>query len=148
MLLHGRNGHVRSRPPQTDRAAEAANRALQRLKSKAAGGAVFFELFDEDTAGVRPEALAEPRSQERVLRRIVEHIVDFVRFAPMVQIPDAPVPQMVEQLPDILHFFDTLTPDPEQVIEVPRSCPMMSPREPLFAIRSWRSSWWKSTIDR
>ena len=39
---------------------------------------------------------------------------------PMVQILDAPVPQLVEQLPDILHFFDTLTPVPEQVIEVPK----------------------------
>ena len=34
-----------------------------------------------------------------------------------------PVPQMVEQLPDILRFFDTLMPDPEQVIEVPKILP-------------------------
>ena len=33
---------------------------------------------------------------------------------------DAPVAQMVEQLPDIMHFFDALTPVPEQVIEVPK----------------------------
>ena len=70
--------------------------------------AVFFELFDEDTARVRPT---------------VEHIVDFVRFVPMVQILDALVPQMVEQLPDIMRFFDTLTPDSEQVIEVPKILP-------------------------
>ena len=38
----------------------------------------------------------------------------------MVQILDAPVPQTVEQLPDIFCFFDTLMPDPEQVIEVPK----------------------------
>ena len=106
------------RAQKTDRAGEAANRALRRQKSNAVGDAVFFELFDEDTAGVRPEALAEPRPQERVQRHTVEHIVDFVRFAPMVQILDAPVPQMVEQLPDVV--FDTLTPDPEQVIEVPK----------------------------
>ena len=107
------------RAQRTDRAGEAANRALRRQKSKAAQDAVFFELFDEDTAGVRPGVLAEPRPQERVQRHTVEHIVDFVRFAPMVQILDAPVPQMMEQLPDILHFFGTLTTDPEQVIEVP-----------------------------
>ena len=53
----------------------------------------------------------------------MEHIVDFVCFAPMVQIVDAPVPLTVEQLPDVLHFFDTLTPDPEQVIEVPKIFP-------------------------
>ena len=41
----------------------------------------------------------------------------------MVQIRDAPVPQMVEQLPNILHFFDTLMPDPEQVVEVPKILP-------------------------
>ena len=71
-------------------------------------------------AGLRPGVLAEPRPQERVQRHTVEHIVDLVRVAPMVQILDAPVPQTVEQLPDILRFFDTLMPDPEQVIEVPQ----------------------------
>ena len=50
----------------------------------------------------------------------MEHIVDVVCCAPMVQILDAPVPQTVEQLPDVLQFFDTLTTDPEQVIEVPK----------------------------
>ena len=59
---------------------------------------MFFELFDEDTAGVRPGVLAEPRPQERVQRHTMEHIVDFVCCAPMVQILDAPVPQPVEQL--------------------------------------------------
>ena len=33
------------------------------------------------------------------------------------------MPQLVELLPDIVHFFDTLTPDPEQVIEVPKILP-------------------------
>ena len=63
---------------------------------------VFFELFDEDTAGVRPEILAESRPQERVQRHTMEHIVDLVRVAPMVQTLDARVPQMVEQLPNVL----------------------------------------------
>ena len=40
-----------------------------------------------------------------------------------MQILDVPVPQMVEQLPDIMRFFDTFTPDPEQVIEVPKILP-------------------------
>ena len=66
-------------------------------------------------AGLRPGVLAEARPQER---HTVEHMVDLVRVASMVQILDAPVPQTVEQLPDILRFFDTLMPDPEQVIEV------------------------------
>ena len=37
-----------------------------------------------------------------------------------VQFLDAPVTQMVEQLPDVMRFFDFLLPVPEQVIEVPK----------------------------
>ena len=40
--------------------------------------------------------------------------------APVVQILDIPVPQMVEQLPDVLRFFATLLPVPEQDIVVPK----------------------------
>ena len=40
---------------KTDRVGEVANKALWRQKSKAAGDAVFFELFDEDTARCGPE---------------------------------------------------------------------------------------------
>ena len=47
----------------------------------------------------------------------MEQLADVV---PMVQILDIPVPQMVEQLADIMRFFDTLLPVPEQVIEVPK----------------------------
>ena len=75
------------------------------------------------SGGARPGSVTDPRPQERVQRHTVEHIVDFVRVAPSVQFLDAPVPQVVEQLPDIMHFFDTLTPDPEQVIEVPKILP-------------------------
>ena len=74
-------------------------------------------------AGLPSRVLAEPRPQERVLRHTVEHIVDLLRVAAMVQVLDAPVPQTVEQLPDILRFFETLMPDPEQVIEVPKILP-------------------------
>ena len=59
--------------------------------------------------------------QAQVQLRTTEHIADVV---PMVQILDFPVPQMVEQLVDVLRFFDTLCPVPEQVIEVPKIvCP-------------------------
>ena len=108
------------RAQTTDRAREAANKAPRRQKSKAAGETVFFELFDEDTAGMRPGVLAEPRPQERVQRHTMEHIVDYVCCAPLVQTLDAPVPQTVEQLPDVLRFFDRLTTVPEQAVEVPK----------------------------
>ena len=85
---------------------------------------VLFSLYDEEPGGRRPASLPEPpRPQERVQRHTMEHTVDFVCFAPMVQILDALVPQMVEQLPDILRFFRALMPDPEQVIEVPKISP-------------------------
>ena len=50
----------------------------------------------------------------------MEHIVDYACCAPFAQTLDAPVPQMVEQLPDVMRFFDFLLPVPEQVIEVPK----------------------------
>ena len=90
-----------------------------------AAGTEYFALDVEDVpaAGSRRDRLAGVRPQERVKRHTVEHTVDFVRVAPVVQFLDAPVPLMVEQLPDVMHFFDTLMPDPEQVIEVPKILP-------------------------
>ena len=108
------------RAQTTDRAGEAAHLAPRRQRTRAAGEAVIFELFDEDTAGMRPGVLAEPRPQERVQRHTMEHIVDYVCCAPLVQTLDAPVPQKVEQLPDVLRFFDRFATDPEQVIAVPK----------------------------
>ena len=62
--------------------------------------------------------LGEPRGpQARIQQRTMEQLADVV---PMVQILDFPVPQMVEQLPDVMRFFDFLLPVPEQVIEVPK----------------------------
>ena len=71
--------------------------------------------------GSRPPCLGEPRGpQERDQQRTVEQIAV---YAPMVQILDAPVAQMVEQLPNLVQFFDILRPDPEPVIEVPKILP-------------------------
>ena len=108
------------RAQTTDRAGEAAHRAPRRQRPRAAGEAVIFELFDEDTAVLRPGVLAEPQPQERVQRHTMEHIVDYVCCAPLVQTLDAPVPQTVEQLPDVLRFFDRFATVPEQVIAVPK----------------------------
>ena len=85
---------------------------------------VLFSLYEEEPGGRRPASLAEPpRPQERVQRHTMEHITDLVRVAPMVQILDAPVPQTVEQLVDVLRFFNLLCPVSEQVIEVPKILP-------------------------
>ena len=80
--------------------------------------AVFFELFDEDTAGWRPAPLPEVAGpQAQVLQRTVEPIVDAV---PLVPLLDDPVPQTVDKLHDVLQFFDRLSAVPEPVIEVPK----------------------------
>ena len=66
----------------------------------------------------RPTPLVEVRPQGRVQRHVVE---DLGEFAPMVQILDAPVPQMVDYVADALRLLDR--PMAEQVIEVPKiSC--------------------------
>ena len=84
-------------------------------------GTEYYELSDNDVVparGSRPPCLGEPRGpQERDLQRTVEQIAV---YAPMVQILDAPVPQLVEQLPDVLRFFDRFATVPEQVIAVPK----------------------------
>ena len=73
--------------------------------------------------------------QERVQWRTVQQIVDPVPLLPAL---DDPAPQMVEQLPHILHFLRALSPDPEQAIEVPKILPVDVPlrtsvREPQLA---------------
>ena len=68
--------------------------------------------------GMRPALLVEVQPQGRVGRHFAEHMAE---LAPLVQILDAPVPQLGEQLVDIFNIFrliDTQTPV-EQVIEVP-----------------------------
>ena len=70
-------------------------------KTSVARDTAFFSLFDEEDAvwGARPTGLVEPRGpQERVQRHAVEQMAD---FAPMVQIFDVPVPQMVDQLVEV-----------------------------------------------
>ena len=79
----------------------------------------FFDVFDEELGGGRPPPLLDMAGPQARVRRAVEKTED---FAPMVQIFDAPVPQVVDQPMDVLTRFDI--PVPEQVIEVPKiSCP-------------------------
>ena len=48
-------------------------------------------------------------------------------IVPLLPTLDDPAPQMVEQLPDILHFLRAFSPDPEQAIEVPKILPVDVP---------------------
>ena len=86
-------------------------------------GTEYFSLDVEDVpaTGSRPDRLAGVRPQERVKRHTVEHIVDFVCFAPTVQILTAPVPQLAEQrveVPTIISF-SSLQRIVEQNVDIP-----------------------------
>ena len=69
--------------------------------------------------GMRPALLVGVQPQGHVKRHFAEHLAE---LAPLVQILDAPVPQVVDNVMDAFRFLDQ--PMTEQVIEVPRiSCP-------------------------
>ena len=89
-------------------------------KSSVAGDTAFFSLFDEEDAvwSTRPTRLVEPQGpQERVQRHTSEQMIESFVPVPVLDL-DAPVPQMVDQLMDVLKFLDTAI--PEQVIAVPK----------------------------
>ena len=70
----------------------------------------------ELSAGVRSAPLVEGRPQGKRERHAgigYEIVQNF----------DVPVPQMMEQLPNIVQFFAALSPVPEQVIAVPKILP-------------------------
>ena len=99
---------------------------------------MFFELFDEDTAGLRPALLHEvagPQARDQQCTK--ELLADVV---PMVQILDVPVPQPVDQLVAVLTHFDFLI--PEQVLKVPKiSLPSRPSRK--FLTETQMAEWWK-----
>ena len=103
--------------------------------------AVFFELYDEETAGWRPPCVG---AQARVQRHTVEQIIDTALGLPKL---DVPVPLMVEQTAEVLHFFDAFSPSAEQVTDVPKIILEEIPM-PWFASRRWWSSWWKCRQSR
>ena len=77
----------------------------------------YYPMTDDEggelSAGVRPAPLEEGRLQGKLERHAG------IGFE-IVQNFDVPVPQMVEQLPNIGQFFAALSPVPEQVIAVPK----------------------------
>ena len=78
----------------------------------------LFQLFEEEPGGLRPTGLVEPRGpQERIQRHTAEQMIESFVPVPMLD-HDAPVPQMVDQLVDVLKLFDNSV--PEQVIDVPK----------------------------
>ena len=71
--------------------------------------------FEEESGGVRPEPLAEPRPQEQVLGHTVDQIVGAVPALPTF---DVPVPQTVDQLvevPTLVSLVEVF----EQPVDIP-----------------------------
>ena len=95
------------------------------------------EDVGEAPAAGRPAPLLEVLPQEWVQQRTAEQIVDPVPVVPLLHVF---VPQMVEQLVDILAPLDFRV--AEQVIEVPKIvCPPRAARTVLR--RRQQTSWWK-----
>ena len=93
-----------------------ASRSQKTINSRE--DAVFFELYDEDTAWWRPPCLGEPPvPQARVQRHTAEQMIESFVPVPILDL-DALVPQMVEQLVCVLKIFDNSL--AEQVIEAPK----------------------------
>ena len=92
--------------------AESTHHSAPRGQKKARAGGEARDALHGDV----PEA---PLPQGRILRHVVGHL-------PVPSL-DVPVPQMVDQLSDIELFFAALSPDPEQVIEVPKILPLDVP---------------------
>ena len=80
----------------------------------------FFQLYDEEDAerGVRPGSVFDPVPQGRVVRHVVEHRVE---TCPFVQILDAPVPQMGDQVLELLQKIVSSLVEPVQVLAYGRT---------------------------
>ena len=93
--------------------------ALHHSRDVGPGTHVGLRAQKTASSGVRrPGVLMEPEPPnvvDRVLRRTVDQLAG---AAPMVQVLDTPVPQMVEQLLEVLRRVDIEV--PVQVIEVPK----------------------------
>ena len=92
----------------------------QRTANSRVGPAEYFELSSDDgrpTGGERPAALLEPWPQGKVERH------DGIAYE-LVHRLDVPVPQMGEQLPNVVQFFSAqMSVVAEPVIDVPKILP-------------------------
>ena len=68
--------------------------------------AELLSQFEEELGGTWFDRLSDVRPQERVQWHTVEHLTHLVRFAPKVQVLNAPAPLVVEQLVDVLALVE------------------------------------------
>ena len=67
--------------------AETYDAPRSQMTANSREDSVFFDLYDEDTEGARPDRLFEVRPQERDQRRTVEQIVDIALIVPSLDVP-------------------------------------------------------------
>ena len=105
-------------------------------------GTEYNELSDEDEVlarGSQPPCLGEPQGpQDQDQLRTVEQTAD---HAPVVQILDTLVPQMVDQL--VAYFHTSILWSPSRLSPCPRSHGHPAFRVRFSASRRRRNSWWK-----
>ena len=99
--------------------------ALAESQHHSSRGQKTASAGEEARVALHGQVLEAPLTQGRVLRHVVGHL-----SVPALVVP---VPQMVDQLPDIEQFFRVLS----------RSCLSMSLCARPCALRSWWNSWWK-----
>ena len=120
--VHAEYGAPRSQTTATRaRGGEESNEKKCTAKiRKTSPPQAFFQLYDEEDAKweVRPESVTDPVPQGWVQRHTVEHRIE---ACPFVQILDAPVPQMEDQVVELLQKIVTASlVEPVQVLAVPK----------------------------
>ena len=120
MALAEMKHHTAPRGPKMARAGEeeSETKYTAKFRTTPPPQPELFQLFEEEPGGLRPTGLVEPRGpQERIQRHTAEQMIESFVPVPMLD-HDAPVPQTVDQLVDVLKLFDNSV--PEQVIDVPK----------------------------
>ena len=105
-----------------------------------AASTVYFSMVDnEDVLAARPTLLVEVGPQPGVLRHTAAHIVDIL---PYVQILDVLVPQLGDQVVELLQEIDAPA-LVEQVVAVPKISLTGSRSALCVVVRGGHNSWWK-----
>ena len=135
--------HDGLRAQKTDRAGEAAHRAPRRQRTRAAGEAVIFELFDEDTAGMRPGFSLSPgrRNGSSGTPWSTSSTTSAVR--PWCRLLTLLCRRRWNNCQTCSGSSTGSRPFPSRSSKCPRSSLRTSLCARSCVLRSWQNSWWK-----